>query len=655
MHDIPDAGLLERFARSESEEAFAELVRRHLPLVYSAAFRHNTNPQNAQEITQAVFIILARKAASLGRRSVLSGWLYHTTRLTAANFQRAEFRRIHREQEAFMQSTLQETVPDAAWREVAPLLDEAMARLGATDRDAVVLRYFENKSLAEVGTALGVEERAAQKRVSRALEKLRKIFTKRGVTLTATLIASAVSANSVQAAPVGLAVTVTAAAAKGAAVGGSTLTLVKGALKLMAWTKAKMAIAVTAAVLATGTTTVVVTKVVAGRSDTQAQRLADGSLLVLSRVSFDGTNNFTHGSMLEKLLGHAIPTNGLQLSTFKLTRPTTQKFEAPPGKSQFVAELKVIGSNLANHPLVAPAFYREFRCVLRGENGIEYVEEFWAGKFRNYSDGSFGYVIANSFPRDSRWLWLRIEKREDSKRYDLWRKVAEFKVPNPTRPVNHKWVAQPTPATNSSGGMEFVLGDVTVKTIPNYTNDIWNHMVTTPFQVRSNGAVLANWGAAYVRVEDASGNWSPNFQSHRSLDPRFVWQLEADFEPQSDFSPESMATMHLSAQSALMTTNILNVPVQISWDGYWVDVNMPTNRPDLALQFVCVTDERGNKSVLESGSWNRHFFHRGSFRFRAENALTMDGKPTTMTFAIVPNIHATFYAQPRLVSQRGQN
>ena len=251
MRDIPDAGLLEQFARSASEKAFAELVRRHLPLVYSAAFRHTANPQNAQEITQAVFIILARKAASLGRRSVLSGWLYHTTRLTAANFQRAEFRRIHREQEAFMQSTLQESKPDAAWPEVAPLLDEAMARLGATDRDAVVLRYFENKSLAEVGTALGVEERAAQKRVTRALEKLRKLFSKRGVSLTATIIASAVSANSVQAAPSGLLVTVTATAAKGATMTTSIAALVKGTMQIMTWLKMKFWLG-TATVLAGG-------------------------------------------------------------------------------------------------------------------------------------------------------------------------------------------------------------------------------------------------------------------------------------------------------------------------------------------------------------------------------------------------------------------
>lgn len=185
--------------------------------------------------------------------------------------------------------------------------------------------------------------------------------------------------------------------------------------------------------------------------------------------------------------------------------------------------------------------------------------------------------------------------------------------------------------------------------------DIWNHVVTTPFQVRSNGAVLTNW-AAYVQVEDASGNWSPILQSHRSLDARFVWQLEADFEPQSDFPPESMATVNLSGRSALMTTTIVNVPVQISWDGNWVDVNMPTNRTDLALHFICVTDEKGNKSVEpSSGSWNRHFFRKGGFLFRDGNSLTMVGKPTTMTFAIVPNIHATFYTQPRLVTEPVKN
>jgi len=184
MTDVPDARLLEQFARNGSEEAFAALVQRHIALVHSVALRHTANAQHAQDITQAVFVILVpRKAGSLGHRTVLPGWLYHTARLTAANLQRAETSRIRREQEAFMQSQLEESVNDALWRELSPQLDEAMAGLGTSERDALVLRYFQNQSMAEVGEFLGLAENTAQKRVSRALEKLRAFFTKRGTVL----------------------------------------------------------------------------------------------------------------------------------------------------------------------------------------------------------------------------------------------------------------------------------------------------------------------------------------------------------------------------------------------------------------------------------------------------------------------------------------
>ena len=244
MNDLTDAELLTRFAKGESEEAFAALVGRHIHLVHSVTLRHTANPHHAQEITQAVFIILARKARSLGPNIVLSGWLYHTARLTAANFQRAEQRRIRREQEAFMQSTLDESAHECAWDELAPLLDEAMANLGTADRDAVVLRFFEKKSLAEVGVALGLEERAAQKRVMRALEKLRGLFGKRGVTATSAIIAATIATHSVQAAPVALTKTITATALSGSAVAVSTLTLVKETILHMIWNKAKLALAI---------------------------------------------------------------------------------------------------------------------------------------------------------------------------------------------------------------------------------------------------------------------------------------------------------------------------------------------------------------------------------------------------------------------------
>ena len=168
--------LLRDYDRQGSEDAFAELVQRHVNLVYSVALRHVGIAAHAEEITQAVFVILARKAASLRPDTILEGWLHETTRLTALRFLRGERRRQFREQEAYMQSTLQESDRCAAWNQLAPLLDEAMSRLGKKDRDAVMLRFFKDKSLREVAAALKVNEAAAQKRVLRAVEKLRRFF-----------------------------------------------------------------------------------------------------------------------------------------------------------------------------------------------------------------------------------------------------------------------------------------------------------------------------------------------------------------------------------------------------------------------------------------------------------------------------------------------
>ena len=222
MQEMADMELLRQYVLQNSEDAFAALVARHVNLVFSAALRKTGSTAAAEEITQAVFIILARKAGRLGAGTVLSGWLYHTARLTTASYLRTQIRRAHREQEAYMQSLTDEPVTKA-WQEIEPLLEDGMGRLGEKDRNAIVLRFFDGKSFQEIGAAVGSSENAAKKRVAHALEKLRKFFTKRGVHSTSAIIAGAISANSVKAAPVGLAKTISVVAmAKGAAAGTTT-------------------------------------------------------------------------------------------------------------------------------------------------------------------------------------------------------------------------------------------------------------------------------------------------------------------------------------------------------------------------------------------------------------------------------------------------
>ena len=252
-----DMALVSEFARNGSEQAFATLVARHINLVYSISLREVHDPHLAQEVTQAVFIILAQKATSLSSKTILCGWLCRTARNVAGNALKVQRRRRYREQQAYMESQLSQNEPDN-WVQIQPMLEPAMAQLGQKDHDAVVLRFFQGRSFKDVSLALGTSEAGAKMRVNRALEKLRKIFSKRGLTVSTAVIAGAVSANAVQAAPIGLATCVTVAATKGTVVTTSTITLIKTTLKIMAWAKLKTSVLVgSAALLAIGSATLI--------------------------------------------------------------------------------------------------------------------------------------------------------------------------------------------------------------------------------------------------------------------------------------------------------------------------------------------------------------------------------------------------------------
>jgi RNA polymerase sigma factor (sigma-70 family) len=246
-----DARLLREYVESGSNRAFSALVDRHFGLVYTAALRiADGDAHLAQDVVQSVFTDFAGKAKSFPRDLFLGGWLYKHTCFIAANAVRKERRRRIRERQAFEMNSANEP-SDPIWSRVSPVLDEAMSRLGASDRNALVLRFFERKSFRAVGGVLGISEEAARKRVDRALDKLRGYFARRGLSFSAVVLSSALDSHAAAAAPMGLsslvATTALSEAAKGGGAGFSLMKIIT-ITRLMSITKK---IAVSAAAVAT--------------------------------------------------------------------------------------------------------------------------------------------------------------------------------------------------------------------------------------------------------------------------------------------------------------------------------------------------------------------------------------------------------------------
>ena len=249
MNNLTDPQLLRDYAERHSEAAFAELVRRYVDFVHSAALRMVCDAHLAKDVTQGVFIALAQNARQLADRPVLSGWLHRTAQNLAANTVRSDVRRRAREQEAAAMNELLSTESDANWENIAPHLDAGLGELDEADRDALLLRYFQRKSSREMAEVLGTSEDAAQKRVSRAVERLREFFSKRNVTIGASGLAVLISANAVQSAPIGLAAAISAAAVlTGTAV--HTSTVIAATKTIAMTTLQKTLITATVAVLA---------------------------------------------------------------------------------------------------------------------------------------------------------------------------------------------------------------------------------------------------------------------------------------------------------------------------------------------------------------------------------------------------------------------
>ena len=265
---VTDWELLREYALRRSERAFSEVVTRHVNMVHSAAVRQVRDPHLAEDVAQAVFIILARKAGSLPQETVISAWLLTTTRYAAANALRMRARRDRHERNAGEQMKVgwdtfvrrhaaANRATGGEWDDVAPHLDGAVAKLGKADREALILRYFEQKSLRDVGEAMGLSEDAAKKRVSRAVYKLRGILGKTGkVSMPAIALGILLTDHAAEAAPVELTSKCTAAAIAAEAgdfVPPLPMEIAKSTGMLMTWTSIRwMAVALMLVIVGVG-------------------------------------------------------------------------------------------------------------------------------------------------------------------------------------------------------------------------------------------------------------------------------------------------------------------------------------------------------------------------------------------------------------------
>jgi RNA polymerase sigma factor (sigma-70 family) len=272
-----DSALLDRYLRERDQAAFTALVRRYLDLVYSSAARRVGDRHLAEDVTQAVFMIFAKKASSARRSSSLGAWLLNTVRYAAANALKMEDRRQRHQTKAAAQASASAACspnpPDVlVWQEIAAHLDDAVLALPARDRQAVVLRYFQDKSINDIAAAMNTTEGAAKQRLSRSLEKLRRKLTSRGAifgTEGAVALSSLLAAHALRAAPANLLAAATAASVSASAASAASVFITKGAITMMTWTKIKTVAALVLIASAVGSGVIVTTQIVGAQGSKQ--------------------------------------------------------------------------------------------------------------------------------------------------------------------------------------------------------------------------------------------------------------------------------------------------------------------------------------------------------------------------------------------------
>ncbi len=353
-----DQELLHQFVRERHEGAFRELVKRHIDMVYSAARRQVRNAASAEDVTQTVFATLATHASKV-RAEILAGWLLTTTRYAALNTLRAQGRRQRHEREAAMNHR-EDQPANPQWNDISSLLDEAVATLKREDRDALALKFFQGKKVAEVAIALGISEEAAQKRVYRAVERLRTFFARHGINPSNATLTTLVAVNAVQSAPPALLAALSSASLASIAAG-SASGMGKGLVTIMAWTKTQIAVASIAAVTAVTTAGVIVTKHLASPSLARQVQVP----VTVPQPAPPGTN-----AQNLRLLGQAIVVNANANDWKPLFE---QRYRLAPGENIKFVPAPFIPERLEYFRATAPA--PQVKTIPRGTDSYLFIDD----------------------------------------------------------------------------------------------------------------------------------------------------------------------------------------------------------------------------------------------------------------------------------------
>lgn len=690
MPEPTDTRLLEEYVARDSQEAFEALVRRHINLVFSTACRQVGDPDKARDIAQAVFIILARKAPRLRKEIILSGWLYQTTRLTANAFVRGEQRRQRREQEAFMRSEINHPDDDGIWQQLAPILDEAMGRLGADDRHAIVLRFFEGLNTTEAAAALRINEAAFRKRVERALEKLRRFFARRGVVISAATVGSVLAAHAVKAAPACVTTVIAAAVAgKGAAAGASALTLTNTTLKLMAWTKTKIAVAAAAGLLlATGTATVTLTTLERHGENAKLRVLPDGSFVRLLSTSV--------GTRFDYRAPSVAPWQRAILT--KLPSSVASRFDGWLGMGG--GRMTMVGPNPGVSNLAVFAAVETpsrsggtLGIVAFDDQGNSCLASAGAGTIGN-DDGRRSRTIRvwvlGAFPRRSKTVGLRVVNITHDE--STWQTMAEFHTANPFYAKYPVWEPEDIPATKSDGDLAVTLTSLdTGVSLANPTRPAAADEVPATratFRIDPAGQAGRTWEPKAIELSDATGNrWRPYWpaeatrQNGCSNELTFIgalwrgesaWKMRVEFARTSGFYedeqwtvsdlrvPASSETVNLDQSATVQgvtmklvafTGSNADQPGNLMWQGEKgeprISIRAQTTDDNCRVSLVKVVDQRGRAVEVDPDSQWTWSAPEKVFGLKAGPGVSS----VSCTFAVQRSRYVEFLARPEYASK----